>query len=64
MQTGSVMLTHFLLLTAEEQRATVCKLAAQGWSDSEIGRALGVHVVEVSRALSEQRTAPEGGRDG
>ncbi|MGO9267668.1 MAG: hypothetical protein ACLQBA_22755 [Candidatus Binataceae bacterium] len=52
---------HFLMLTADEQRAAIVKLAAAGMSDHTIASASGLAVEMVRKILGEQRakaTAP------
>lgn len=47
-------LAQFRLLSADEQRAAVRRLAAQGWSDQQIARTCGLHIEQVRRAIAER----------
>jgi hypothetical protein len=45
-------LPQFALLSADEQRAAIQRLASQGWSDHEIARLARLRVEEVRRAIA------------
>lgn len=46
---------HFLLLSADEQRAAIVKLAASGMSDYGIASASGLAVEQVRQIIGQER---------
>ncbi len=46
---------HFMLLSADEQRAAIAKLAAAGMSDYGIAAASGLAVEMIRKIIGEQR---------